>query len=282
MFQQHFSSLQDRLNAEDASPALAADIETAVVARRSERGEHRDWALLCEQAGLMSLAFSEFQLALRDDRDDPVAGCHLAQLYRERGDTSRALGLLDRLLQQQPANESRLNSYVEILVEDGGASPLVEQVVQQALSQGLAPESADRLRRIARPAGRGPTSAAPAEPQAELSPSDADCVRFCTLFSGREGVYARQWAKTSGESGYTPVHEPLTPAAIRNHLLGSFTASVYLPGHRRGGRGGVGVFSCRPLSGAIRERMCQEFGRNSLLGKGLESLPPASRCRRKL
>jgi hypothetical protein len=47
------------------------------------------------------------------------------------------------------------------------------------------------------------------------------------LFSGREGVYARQWAKPSGESGYTPVHEPLTPAAIRNHLLGSFTAGVY-------------------------------------------------------
>lgn len=87
----------------DAS--LAADLETAVVGRRGEPGEHRDWALLCEQAGLMSLAFSEFQLALRDDRDDPVAGFHLAQLYRERGDTSRALGLLDRLLQQQSAHE---------------------------------------------------------------------------------------------------------------------------------------------------------------------------------
>jgi tetratricopeptide (TPR) repeat protein len=207
--------------------SLAADLETAIVARRSVRGEHREWALLCEQAGLMSLAFSEFQLALRDDRDDPVAGFHLAQLYRERGDTSRALGLLDRLLQQQPANESWLTSYVEILAEDGAASPLAEQVLQRALEAGLPSDAAQRLRRTTRPGNRPSAASPPAEPQAELAPSDADCVRFSTLFSGREGVYARQWAKPSGESGYTPVHEPLTPAAIRNHLLGSFTAGVY-------------------------------------------------------
>jgi hypothetical protein len=45
-------------------PALIADLQTAVVSRRNERGEHREWALLCEQAGLLSLAFSEFQLGL--------------------------------------------------------------------------------------------------------------------------------------------------------------------------------------------------------------------------
>ena len=115
MSENSLTLLHDRLNSEGSSPTLNADLEAAVVARRSVRGGHRDWALLCEQAGLMSLAFSEFQLALRDDRDDPVAGSHLAQLYRERGDTSRALGLLDRLLQQQPANESWLESYVETL-----------------------------------------------------------------------------------------------------------------------------------------------------------------------
>jgi hypothetical protein len=221
------NNLTDRFQIEGPTPALAADIEAAVVARRSVRGEHRDWALLCEQAGLMSLAFSEFQLALRDDRDDPVAGLHLAQLYRERGDTSRALGLLDRLLQQQPANPIWLECHVEMLAEDGAASPLIEQVLQNALAHGLPPETAERLRRAARPAGRAAASAPPPEPDAELAPSDADCVRFCTLFSGREGVYARQWAKPSGEGGYTPVHEPLTPAVIRNHLLGSFTAGIY-------------------------------------------------------
>ncbi len=219
--------LSERFQNEGFSHALAAEVEAAVVARRAQPGEHRDWAFLCEQVGLMSLAFSEFQLALRDDRNDPVASFHLAQIYRERGDTSRALGLLDRMLQQQPANESWLNTYVEILAEEGGTSPLVEQVVQQALSHGLPAASAERLRRTARPSGSATVTTAPAEPEAELAPSDADCVRFHTLFSGREGAYARQWAKSSGESGYTPVHEPLTPAVIRNHLLGGFTAGVY-------------------------------------------------------
>jgi tetratricopeptide (TPR) repeat protein len=221
------ASLSERFQNEGFSRTLAAEIEAAVVARRTQPGEHRDWALLCEQVGLMSLAFSEFQLALRDDRDDPVAGFHLAQLYRERGDTSRALGLLDRLLGQQPANEPWLSAYAEILAEDGGALPLVEQVLQNALAHGLPPASAERLRRAVRPADRATVASVPAEPDAELTPSDADCVRFHTLFSGREGVHARQWVRSNGEGGYSPVHEPLTPAVIRNHLLGSFTAGVY-------------------------------------------------------
>ncbi len=221
------ASLSERFQNEGFSRTLAAEIEAAVVARRTQPGEHRDWALLCEQVGLMSLAFSEFQLALRDDRDDPVAGFHLAQLYRERGDTSRALGLLDRLLGQQPANEPWLSAYAEILAEDGAASPLIEQVLQKALAHGLPPASAERLRRAVRPADRATVASVPAEPDAELTPSDADCVRFHTLFSGREGVHARQWVRSNGEGGYSPVHEPLTPAVIRNHLLGSFTAGVY-------------------------------------------------------
>lgn len=218
-------ALRQRLTA-GGDLSLNAEIQNAVVARRAERGEHREWALLCEQAGLMSLAFSEFQLALRDDRDDAVAGFHLAQLYRERGDHERASALLQRLLQIQPAREEWLAAYVEILYEDG-AEPRAEQALQQALKNGLPAATAQRLRRTAHRADQSPTAAPPPEPQAELAPGDADCVRFQTLFSGREGVYARQWARPSGEGGYTPVHEPLTPAVIRNHLLGSFTAGVY-------------------------------------------------------
>jgi hypothetical protein len=52
-------------------------------------------------------------------------------------------------------------------------------------------------------------------------------VRFHHLFSGRENVYARQWAAEGGEGGYTPVREPLTVAAARNHLLGNITVGVY-------------------------------------------------------
>ncbi len=223
-----FASLAARVTAGENTPDLHAEIQAAVVGRRAESGNHGQWALLCEQAGLVSLAFSEFQLALRDDPHDPVAASHLAQHYRERGDTTRALALLERLLADNPAQGSWLEAYVAILVEDG-AEPRAEQAIARAEQHGLPPADATALRHALR---RQPATAAgrtePPLPQSpELVPTDADCVRFCSLFAGQEGVYARQWVRPNGEIGYSPVHEPLTPAVARNHLLGSYTIGVY-------------------------------------------------------
>src|SRR5262249_9427389 len=64
----------------------------------------------------------------------------------------------------------------------------------------------------------------PPEPPA---PADADLIRFQALFGGREDAHARQWARPGGETGYTPRREPLTPAVVRNHLLGSCTVGTY-------------------------------------------------------
>lgn len=206
------------------------DLQQAVMDGRSERGHHTELGLLCEQAGLMALAFSEFQLALRDDRDDPVASFHLAQHYRERGDIDRSLGLLERLLDANPAEPDWLAMYVEICVEER-AQPRAKAAVERAKEAGLPTEHADRLCSMLRPDTQ-PTQPEPSSPAEEKGesfplPSDGDCVRFHTLFSGREGVYARQWAKRGGKSGYSPVHEPLTPAVVRNHLLGTYTLGVY-------------------------------------------------------
>jgi len=207
---------------------VRAELEQAVMQGRSQRGHHTELGLMCEQASLMSLAFSEFQLALRDDRDDPVAAVHLAQHYRERGDVDRALGLLQRLVDRSPDEPDWLAMYVEILVEEQ-AQPRAEQAIERAAQAGLNADVAQRLRSLLRPPSDS-TTREPTTPAAEDSfplPSEADCIRFHTLFSGREGVYARQWTKRDGHGGYSPVHEPLTPAVIRNHLLGTYTLGVY-------------------------------------------------------
>ena len=39
------------------NPDLAETLEQAVLARRETRGGHADWAQLCEEAGLLNLAF---------------------------------------------------------------------------------------------------------------------------------------------------------------------------------------------------------------------------------
>lgn len=48
-----------------------------------------------------------------------------------------------------------------------------------------------------------------------------------TLFSGREGVYARQWKNNEGQVGYVPLYEPLNEKAIINHLNGNITIGIY-------------------------------------------------------
>ncbi len=212
------TSFRKRLACE-AGLALWNDIERAANARIEARGGHADWAHLAEEAGLMNLAFREFQLALRDDPNDAVAAFRLAHHYRERGDTGRAAALLERLLAYNPAREDWLRLYLDLLHDDG-ALPRIHAVLERAVQAGLPPERSAALGQAA-PADEGPTD------EETFSPSDADCIRFTTLFAGREDAHARQWANAGGESGYSPVHEPFTTAVARNHLLGSYTVGIY-------------------------------------------------------
>ena len=214
------AGLRRRLQAGN-DPTVVAEIERAILGRRGRQGGHTDWGLLCEEAGLVKLAFREFQLALRDDPKDATAAYRLAHYYRERGDLGRAAQMLERILAADPAREEWLSLLADILREEG-ALPRLRSVLQRAVKHGLPQSKADALLR--RRAGEREEED---EDAAELTPTDADCVRFQTLFSGREDVHARQWARQGGDTGYAPVQEPLTPAVVRNHLLGTYTVGVY-------------------------------------------------------
>src|SRR5487761_1197841 len=209
-------SLREQIASGAPPEALAGEIEAAVVARRGERGEHTAWGLLCEQAGLLSLAFTEFQLALRDDRDDDTAALHLAAHYRERGDAERALKLLERLLDRGPARQEWLEPYLELLADDGArlrARWLPARKTAGGPRGACAPDAHE--------SGYAPPDSHESG-YAPFAPSEADCIRMHTLFAGQEGVYARQWAKPGGETGYSPIPEPLTPAVLRQHFGGQF------------------------------------------------------------
>jgi len=214
------NELRDQLR-HGLTPELRARIEEAVQAHRGETSGHADWGRLCEEAGWPGLAFRQFQLALRDDPHDTMAAFQLAQLHRERGEAGRAAALLEPLLAGQPAREDWLAVYLAVLAEEG-AGPRARQALERAVQAGLDPT---RARALAASVKATPEEEVPADE--ELEAADADLVRFQVLFAGREDVHARQWARNGGEVGYSPVSEPLTPAVVRNHLLGSYTVGVY-------------------------------------------------------
>ncbi len=213
-------ALRQRLRA-GMTAELRREIETTVESRRERTAGHSDWGLLCEEAGLLNLALREFQLALRDEPGHPVASFRLAQHYRERGEPVRAAELLGALLVREPARLEWLAAYLAVLVEEG-ALPRARQALERAVKAGLDPARAQALASTLTAAGEEP-----APDEQPLTPEDADLVRFQALFAGREDVHARQWVRPNGESGYSPVTEPLTPAVVRTHLLGTCTVGVY-------------------------------------------------------
>lgn len=87
-------------------------------------------------------------------------------------------------VRHRPAREDWLRLYLDILSDDG-AQPKVRAALDRAVKAGLSPERAAALGRTA------PVAEEPAD-EGNLAPTDADCVRFTTLFAGRENAHARQ------------------------------------------------------------------------------------------
>jgi hypothetical protein len=95
-FKQHWTPSQP-----DAEQQLLAALKHV----RDERGSHRTWAPLRDEAGFDGLDLTEYQLALSDDPDDVVALEQLVVLYREGGENERALSCPERQACLEALNE---------------------------------------------------------------------------------------------------------------------------------------------------------------------------------
>lgn len=207
----------------EGRPGAVEALREAVRARRGEPGDHLDRARLCEEAGEVGLALSEYQLAQRDSPDDPAVLARLAELYEERGELERAVECAERWVRREPENPAATVRLVDLLVE-GEQLGRAREVLQGA--SGLDDERRQALAgRIAAAERERGQELDGEEPVEEFT--EADVVRFVHLFAGRENVYARQWVGSDGETGYAPVREPFTVQAARNHLLGAVTVGIY-------------------------------------------------------
>lgn len=157
---------------------------------------HLQWAEIAEQLNCHSLAFREAQLAVKFEPENQDALFLLAQILTERGNIPRAVMHLETLLKLDP----------EHALAKALLSTIHEELGQTFEKQVEVPDESEELTR----------------------PDDYQAFRFLQAFGGREDSYARQWyTREQGRGGYTPVHAPLTPREIRNHLLGNETLGVY-------------------------------------------------------
>lgn len=223
----------------ELTAALAAGEEGACVRVRAALAERLRtkelptlaWAELAERAGEHNLAFREYQRLLAAEPLSVPALRALAVRYEERGDLEHAVACAERWRALAPADPEAWRAAVALLAT-AGAGPRAQELAREAgerLGEATRLELA-RLLPHEGPAGERDDESDDA-PGADLAgtagPTEADAVRFCRTFSGREGVYARQWWGEGGEGGYSPVREPFTAAVARRHLLGAITVGIY-------------------------------------------------------
>ena len=122
--------------------------------------------------------------------------------------------LLRDVIDRYPDSERYYQLYHDFLISNSRSEELAA-IAQQAAQQGIEISHTET------------DSLADEDGQVKTVISDACLQSMLQLFAGRENAYARQWANEQGASGYSLVNEPLTPAALKNHLQGSYTLGMY-------------------------------------------------------
>jgi hypothetical protein len=216
-----------RKTLENGSPEEARNI-----ARNRRTHDHWDvdlhlqWAALCEQVGLIDDLILELNLVLRDRPKDVSIHRRLAEIHQDNGNLEKAARKWKDILEIEPeaaVHYIALGGVFEEMKEFGRAAEIYRSGFEKTRDSSLKArlKSLEFVSEEVQPVS-------PEERDGEdWIPTDAQSVRFMDLFSGREGVYARQWSSPTGESGYTPIHEPFTLGVAKNHLMGNHTVGLY-------------------------------------------------------
>lgn len=134
-------------------------------------------------------------------------------------DPSKSIKILQQLIKLEPSNSTYYKIAIGILIEFGK----IDQAKKLA-EVGVRYSKDDSIKEIIDSVNKKSD-----EQKALLSDEfDSTTINLIfSLFNGREGVYARQWKNTEGQTGYAPVNEPLNEKVIKNHLNGNITIGVY-------------------------------------------------------
>ncbi len=187
---------------------------------------HLQWANLCEELGMIDDVILELNFVLRDQPGNVTIHQRLAEIHRDNGNLEKSARKWKEIVELEPDISSHYLAYGSVLEEIkdyGKASEIYREGFEKTGDSALKA----RLKAIEFISGDFVVSESLTKAEEDWIPTDTQVVRFMDLFSGREGVYARQWVSSTGESGYTPIHEPFTLSVAKNHLMGNHTIGIY-------------------------------------------------------
>lgn len=166
---------------------------------------------------------SERELLEELDASQLLRWARCAQMAQDR---DAAHAALETLHQRFPHDALGWQEH-HALLETFGDTPGLMRL--RALCQQLAPEHLGIVSRVPKPSPEPQDPPVPEAPFTRQAHMEELIRHYMHIFRGREDCFARQWVdKATGKSGYVPVREPLTPAAVREHLAGLRTYGIYL------------------------------------------------------
>jgi len=180
---------------------------------------HYQCGILCESLGMEEEAREEFLKAIKIKPDYKDGLYHLGVNYFKEGKVEKAIRFLQKASQLSPQS-SEVYVALALAFEKWGLHGAAHKAFSRAIE--LNPDLRAKF----------PSSKRRCSMEGEeikfTSFKEEDLDLYLRLFTGREGVHARQWVDEGGKSGYYPVTRPICREDIRAHLEGRVTLGLYL------------------------------------------------------
>lgn len=177
---------------------------------------HYQWGIIYELLGLEDQAIDEYYQAIKLDPSHTEALYQIGRNLIKHGKIERAIKFLQKAIQISP---DKYEFYIALAeaYQKWGLYGSAEKALNQA--KQLKPDLALSLNLIHQVSEQNSIN---------LNLTSADIELFLRLFSGREGVFAKQWINEYGKIGYSPIYKPLEGADVVKHINGKLTAGIYL------------------------------------------------------
>lgn len=206
--------LKAALHIEKGDKEHACNIVNEKLDAPSDDGEvHFQWGILCEALGMHAEARGKYLMTLRTRPDHPEGVRRLGVNYLMEGKIEKAIRFLQKAVSLAPDSPE--------------AHFALGKAFEEWALYGAARKAYDRARELGFDSDKMPVRTKDKEDNIGIYRGE-DIELFLRLFSGREGVFAKQWLDSKGTCGYYPVNKPLTKKDVRSHLAGKSTVGLYL------------------------------------------------------